>query len=302
VSAVQPEHRAGERLDAPEGPEVDRLLTGALEEDRGQGDLTSEVAIPATLRGRGQLVARETGRLAGLGVFARVFELLDERVSVRPRLADGDEVFPGDVCADLEGPLVSLLVAERTALNLVQRLSGVATLTARYVRLAAGGARVLDTRKTTPLLRRLEKYAVRCGGGENHRFGLHDEVMVKDNHVDASGQDLAELLRTLRSRHGPDLRITAEARDEAEALAAIAGDADVVLIDNLSPDELRALCPRLREAAAGRARPLELEASGGITLDTVADFAASGVDRVSVGALTHSAPALDLSLVLERHP
>jgi nicotinate-nucleotide pyrophosphorylase (carboxylating) len=159
--------------------------------------------------------------------------------------------------------------------------------------------RVLDTRKTTPGLRALEKYAVTCGGGENHRFGLHDEAMVKNNHVDLLHAELGALLAALRRRCGPELRITAEARDEREALAAVAGDADVVLLDNFAPAALRALCPRLRAAAAARARPLELEASGGITLANAREFGQSGVDRLSIGALTHSAPALDLALRLE---
>jgi len=159
--------------------------------------------------------------------------------------------------------------------------------------------RVLDTRKTTPGLRVLEKYAVACGGGENHRFGLYDEAMVKNNHLDLTRSDLRTLLGVLRARHGTRLFITAEARDEREALGAIAGGADVVLLDNFAPEVLAALCPKLRAAARGRARPLELEASGGVTLANVARFAASGVDRISIGALTHSAPALDLSLRLE---
>jgi nicotinate-nucleotide pyrophosphorylase (carboxylating) len=159
--------------------------------------------------------------------------------------------------------------------------------------------RVLDTRKTTPGLRALEKYAVTCGGGENHRFGLYDEAMLKNNHLDLARAGLGELLAHLRARHGPELRITAESRDEREALVAVAGGADVVLLDNLAPPILAGLCPRLRAAARGRARPLELEASGGITLENAAEYARSGVDRISVGALTHSAPALDLALRLE---
>jgi nicotinate-nucleotide pyrophosphorylase (carboxylating) len=214
---------------------------------------------------------------------------------------DGARVAPATVVAELTGPARALLVGERTALNLVQRLSGIATLTARFVEAcAATGSRtrVLDTRKTTPGWRALEKHAVRCGGGENHRFGLFDEAMIKNNHVDLGRREVNALVGALRTRH-PDLRITAEARDEREALGAIAGGADVVLLDNFAPEVLSALCPKLRAAARGRARPLELEASGGVTLANVARFAASGVDRISIGALTHSAPALDLSLRLE---
>jgi nicotinate-nucleotide pyrophosphorylase (carboxylating) len=277
---------------------VERLLETALAEDVGAGDVTTETVVPAAARARAQLIAKSGGVLAGRDVFVRVFERLDPGVSVRPRVADGATVARGDVVCVLEGAARALLVGERTALNLVQRLSGIATLTARFVA-AARPVRVLDTRKTTPGLRRLEKYAVTCGGGENHRFGLFDQAMLKNNHVDLARADLGALLASLRARRGNALVVTAEARDEREALAAVAGDADVVLLDNFTPAALRALCPRLRAAARGRARALELEASGGITLDNAAEFAESGVDRMSIGALTHSAPALDFSLRLE---
>jgi len=299
--ALQPEHAeapSAQRSLCPDGPDLDRLLLAALEEDRGTGDLTSEVALSADAAARGRLVAKAPGVIAGLPIFRRVFELLDSGTSIRLLCTDGDRVAAGDEVAELEGNARALLVGERTALNLLQRLSGIATLTRRFVDAAGGGARVLDTRKTTPGLRRLEKYAVLCGGGENHRMGLYDEAMVKDNHLDGSGDSMEVLLGRIRERHG-DVRITAEARSEAEALAAISGDADVVLLDNMDASELRALVPRLRVAAEGRSRPLELEASGAVTLETIAGIAEAGVDRVSIGALTHSAPALDLSLGLE---
>ena len=294
VSAVDTPHEARPRLE----DEVERLLAAALAEDLGPGDLTTETVVPEGARARGRLVARSSGVLAGGEICARVFQRLDPAVRVHPRLADRSELARGDVVLELEGRARALLVGERTALNLVQRLSGIATLTARFVA-AARPVRVLDTRKTTPGLRALEKYAVTCGGGENHRFGLYDEAMLKNNHLDLARTDLATLLALLRARHGPELRITAEARDEREALAAVAGGADVVLLDNFTPSALGALCPRLRAAARARARALELEASGGITLENAPEFARSGVDRISVGALTHSAPALDLALRLE---
>lgn len=289
---------------SPGGPpglldaELDRFLDAALAEDLGAGDVTSDVVVPAGRRARARLVAKQEGVLAGAAVFARVFTRLTDELVFRPGLADGARLAPATIVLEFEGPARALLVGERTALNLVQRLSGIATLTARFVA-AARPARVLDTRKTTPGLRRLEKYAVTCGGGENHRMGLHDEVMVKNNHLDFAGADLLTLLAKLRAAHGPRMRITAEARDEREALAAIAGDADVLLLDNFTAETLAELCPRLRVAARGRPRPLELEASGGITLANVGAFARAGVERVSIGALTHSAPALDLSLRLE---
>ena len=282
---------------------VERLLRAALEEDLGPkglaGDATSAPLFAPDARARAELVAKGRGVVAGLSVFVRVFELLDATVAARARVEDGAGVREGEALVELTGSARALLAGERTALNLVQRLSGIATLTARFVAAAGGRARILDTRKTTPGLRALEKHAVHCGGGENHRFGLFDQAMLKNNHVDLARRDLGELVAALRARHGPSFQITAEARDEREALAAVAGDADVVLLDNFTPAALRALCPRLRAAAAGRARPLELEASGGITLANVADFAAAGVERISIGALTHSAPALDLSLRLE---
>ncbi len=295
VTAVQtPRDEARPGQESP----LERLLAAAPAEDLGPGDVTTETVVPERTRARARLVAKAAGVLAGLEPFVRVFERLDPGVTVRRRLADGAVLAPGAVVVELEGRARALLSGERTALNLVQHLSGIATLTARFVA-AARPARVLDTRKTTPGLRALEKHAVTCGGGENHRFGLYDEAMVKNNHLDLARTDLGALLAALRARHGQELRITAEARDEREALAAVAGDADVVLLDNFTPAALALLCPKLRAAAAGRARPLELEASGGITLENARAFAHSGVDRLSVGALTHSAPALDLALRLE---
>ncbi len=284
------------------------MVVPALDEDRygperkGRGDITSDHAVPEAARARARLVCKARGRLAGLDVFARVVELCDPQARIELLAKDGDAITPGVVLARFEGRARALLLAERTALNLIQRMSGTASATALYVERCAGRARVLDTRKTTPNLRTLEKYAVRCGGGENHRFGLYDEAMVKNNHLDLAGRGLEAVVADLRSALGPAVRITAEARDEAEALAGIAGGADVILLDNFSVEALRAACPKLRAAASTRGRAVELEASGGITLETIGGFAASGVDRISVGALTHSAPALDLSLYLEPTP
>ena len=287
---------------------VDTVVRAALDEDLGaRGDLTTTHAIPAQRRALGRLVAKAPGHLAGLAVFVRVFELRAaasglDAVRIELLLGDGDRVEPGDVVARLSGSARILLEAERTALNLVQRLSGVATLTARFVELVAGRARILDTRKTTPGLRALEKYAVLSGGGENHRHGLFDEVMLKDNHWDLAGRPAGDVLADVRSAVGPDVRITAEARDLSEARTAVRGGADVVLLDNFAPAELARIVPELRALAVEVDRTVEFEASGGIDLDTAAAYAAAGVDRLSIGALTHSAPALDLSLVLEAAP
>jgi len=278
----------------------------ALDEDRGGGDLTSITAVPEKARARARLVAKADGVLAGMNVFARAFVLCDRRAQVVLLFEDGARFHRGDVLARIEGQARALLAAERTALNFVQRLSGTATLTARFVELAraagsksANGVRVLDTRKTTPGLRLLEKYAVRCGGGENHRFGLYDEVMVKENHIELAGRSVEAVLADLRRAVGPSVRITCEARDAKEAFAAVDGGADVVLLDNMSAEALSDLCPTLRARAEERGRRIELEASGGIDERTIAAIAKSGVDRLSIGALTHSAPALDLSLELE---
>ncbi len=278
---------------------MDPAIRAALAEDVGSGDLTTEAAVDANARGRGTLHAKAAGLAAGLDVFARVFALLDPGARVRGSVKDGDEVAPGEALLEIDAGTRALLTGERTALNLVQRMSGVATLTARFVALAAGRARVLDTRKTTPGLRVFDKYAVRCGGGENHRFGLFDEAMIKNNHLDASEHSIGELIKRLRAARGSELRITVEARNETEALAAAAGGADVVMLDNMAPDLMATVSARVRAAAGGA---IELEASGGIDLDNVAAVAASGVDRVSIGALTHSAPALDLSFAVEPAP
>lgn len=278
--------------------EIDRFVKPALEEDRGGGDLSSIHAVPEKARARAHLVSRSAGVLAGIAVFARTFEWVDPRARVEFLAEDGARIAPRAELARIEGSARALLTAERTALNFVQRLSGIATLTARYVE-RAGAARVLDTRKTTPNLRLLEKYAVRCGGGENHRFGLFDEVMVKENHIELAARSIPEVLRDIRKAVGARVRITSEARDEREALAGIEGGADVVLLDNMSAAELARLVPLLREEARRLGREVELEASGGIDLESVGAIARSGVDRLSVGALTHSAPALDLALDLE---
>tara|TARA_R110002126_G_scaffold34937_3_gene107898 strand:- start:4040 stop:5023 length:984 start_codon:yes stop_codon:yes gene_type:complete len=280
---------------------LDPVLVTALAEDVRTGDITTEHSVPVGARARARLVAKAPGVLAGLDAFVRAFVLCDGNVQVECLATDGDAVTVGQHLATLSGSAAGLLIAERTALNVLQRLSGVATLTRRYVDAVAHvpGTRILDTRKTTPGLRLLEKYAVRCGGGENHRIGLFDEAMIKENHLDLSGRDLESLVQHVRASIAPGTRITAEARDADESRAAVRGGADVVLIDNIPADQLVALCVELRALAHELGHAVELEASGGIHLGTVAGVAEAGVDRISIGALTHSAPALDLSLYLE---
>ncbi len=280
---------------------LDPLLEAALEEDLEGGDLTGDGAVPAQAQAKATLVAKQDGVLAGLPVFLRVFALSDSDVQVHTGAKDGDPVVEGQVIASITGNARAILRAERVALNFLQRLSGTASLTAKFVERVkgVGDVRILDTRKTTPGLRRLEKYAVRCGGGENHRFGLFDEAMLKENHIELAGSSIEEALGRLRKHVGPNVRITAEARDEAEAMAALRGGADVLLLDNMSPELLSEICPRLRSAAEELGRAVELEASGGIVLENVHHFGQAHVDRISVGALTHSAEALDFSLLLE---
>ena len=292
---------------------LDDLIRRALSEDLGlpidgdtspedlvRRDLTTRTAVPKERRGRATLIAKESGVFAGGPAFHRALRYLDPSATVEALVPEGQTVVPGDIVLHAHGNGRALLVAERTALNIVQRMSGVASRTRQCVDLVEGtGARILDTRKTTPGMRTLDKYAVRIGGGCNHRIGLYDEVMVKENHVDLAGRTIEEVLRDIRADVGPDVMITAEARDEAEAVAGVRGGANVVLLDNMSPAVMAEMVPRLRALANELGQTVELEASGGITHKTLPDVARSGVDRISMGALTHSAPALDLSLNLE---
>jgi len=262
------------------------LVAAALAEDLGErGDITSQLLIPADLRAEGAVVARAGGVLAGRAAAEEVARQTGLQATFV--LADGDGLEPGQTVARLTGPARALLAAERTVLNFLTRLSGIATLTARYVE-ACEPAAVLDTRKTTPGWRALEKAAVRAGGGTNHRLGLYDRALVKDNHLALAGAGLAEAVAAAR-RELPDVLVEVEADDLEGVAAAIAAGADWVLLDNMDADGLRAAVA----LAGGRAL---LEASGGMTLERAAEAAACGVHAVSVGALTHSAPALDLGL------
>jgi nicotinate-nucleotide pyrophosphorylase (carboxylating) len=268
------------------------LIEAALAEDLGPGDVTTEAIVPAGAKGEGVILAKAEGILAGLPIAGEVFRRVEPGIRFTPEAQDGEPVAPGQVVARLSGPLRGLLTAERVALNFLCRLSGIATLTSRYVEaVALYPAVILDTRKTTPGWRALEKYAVRCGGGRNHRMGLYDMVLIKDNHIAAAGS-LAEAVRRARAS-GAKLAIEVEVRTLEELEEALALGVERVLLDNMDLATLREAVKRAR----GRAK---LEASGGITLENVAEVAATGVDYISVGALTHSAPALDLSLELLR--
>ena len=271
-------------------PQFADIVRVALAEDLGPaGDVTTLATVAPELVGVARLVSREAGVVAGLPVAAGVYAAVGgARVTVTPHVADGARIAPGDVLATIEGPMRDLLTGERTALNLLGQLSGVASLTRRWVDAVEGtGARIRDTRKTVPGLRGLQKYAVRCGGGVNHRMSLSDAALVKDNHVVAAG-GVVNAFRLVRERY-PDLPLEIEVDTLAQARDVIDAGADLVLLDNMSLDELRAAV----DYAAGRA---ELEASGGLRLDDARAVAETGVHYLAVGALTHSAPVLDIGL------
>jgi nicotinate-nucleotide pyrophosphorylase (carboxylating) len=270
---------------------IDPLLKAALREDGASDDITTKATVSSKARAEARLLARQAGVAAGLGVFKRVFELFDSGLKVKLLLRDGARFKPGQKLAVLKGPAASMLTAERVALNFLQRLSGIATLTSRFVAEARGTrTKILDTRKTTPGLRLLEKYAVACGGGFNHRFGLADAVLIKDNHLRLSGS-ASEAVQRARAKSGKRL-IEVEVENLAELRDALRSRPDIVLLDNLRGAALK---QALKLCSASRSKVLT-EVSGGIKVREVRGLAKLGVDRISVGALTHSAPALDLSL------
>ena len=273
--------------------ELEPLVRRALDEDVGSGDLTTQATVPASVRARARITQKQPGVLYGLDAAKLAFALLDPDARFVV-LAEEGVWRDGGAVLDIEGRAGAMLSAERTALNLLQRLSGVATLTARYVEAVRGTrARVLDTRKTTPGLRLLEKAAVAAGGGTNHRVGLFDAILIKENHAALAG-GVGEAVRLARASTA-DVAVEVECRTDAEVDEALAAGAPRLLLDNMSPAQMRTIVARVQ----GRA---ELEASGGIDLETIRDVAETGVDFISVGALTHSAPALDLSLLLEPVP
>ncbi|MEA2499875.1 MAG: hypothetical protein QOH26_2280 [Actinomycetota bacterium] len=262
-----------------------------LAEDIGRGDHTTSSVVPGSAHGKARIETREGAVIAGLDVARACFEELGQ-IEWEPLVGDGDRVEAGEVLVRIEGPLSVILTAERTALNLLQRLSAVATVSARFVDAIAGtSARIVDTRKTTPGLRLFEKYAVRCGGAANHRFGLDDGILIKDNHITAAGGVTEAVERARRGvPHG--LKVEVEVTDLHELDEALAAGADAVLLDNMTPEMVRDAVKR----AGGK---VLLEASGGMSLATVRSYAEAGVDLISVGALTHSAPSIDLSLEVE---
>jgi nicotinate-nucleotide pyrophosphorylase (carboxylating) len=278
---------------------IDRVVSAALDEDAPWGDLTGEALIPQAATARAELVAREEGVFSGGEVFAAAFRLTDPSISVEVTVDDGHRFAPGDTLAVVDGPARAVLTAERIGLNFTQRMSGIATLTARYVAEVAGTrARIVDTRKTTPGLRAFERHAVASGGGRNHRFSLSDAVMAKDNHLavlQAGGADLTTALREALARlpHTAHVEVEVDRLDQIEPV--LAAGIDTIMLDNFSLDDLRTGVAQV----AGRA---VVEASGGVNLETVRAIAETGVDVISVGALTHSARAVDLGLDIRIGP
>ena len=272
---------------------VRRVVRAALEEDGAFQDVTTLSTVPPDQRGRGEFLSKDTGVLAGMPLVRAAFDAVDPSIELHAALGDGSRLEFGSIIARVEGPLASILSAERIALNFLQRLSGTATLTRQLVDVVAGlPTRVVDTRKTTPGLRALERYAVRVGGGYNHRFNLADGVLIKDNHIAAGrsrGLTLAGVIASARAGVPHTLRIEVEVTSLEEAWEAVEARADVILLDNMTPQEM-ARCVKMIE---GRALT---EASGGITVENAREIAESGVDIMSSGALTHSARALDISL------
>lgn len=275
---------------------ADLLIRLELEADLGDGDRTSEWTIPADAAGEAWITAKEDGVACGITIARRVFETVDAGVDVVERVDDGGRVNQGDPVLGISGPLRSILAAERTALNFLARLSGIATLAGRYAEAVAGtGCRVADTRKTTPGWRTLEKYAVAMGGGMNHRRGLYDMVLIKENHIRAAGGIAAAIKGARPGARREGLEVEVEVTNEIELVEALGCGPDRVLLDNMTLDQLAAAVAIVRRSSSPHPR---IEASGGVTLDTVRDIASTGVDYVSVGALTHSAPALDFSLLV----
>lgn len=280
----------------PNRAETNQLIDLALQEDlQSRGDVTSQFLLHAGTEGEAVMIAKEEGRVAGLPVAEQVFRKIDSEISFQTNIEDGRKVKQAEQVAQIRGKVASILTAERTALNFLQRLSGIATLTAQFVEQTKGThAKILDTRKTTPAWRHLEKYAVRMGGGYNHRMGLYDMILIKENHIAAAGGITVAIRQARESlaRESLDLAIEVEVTNLEQLGEALHGDVSRIMLDNMTLAEMR----QAVQLVDGK---VELEASGGVSLDTVGEIAATGVDYISVGALTHSAKALDLSLILK---
>jgi nicotinate-nucleotide pyrophosphorylase (carboxylating) len=273
--------------------DIDAIIDAALKEDTGHGDVTTQALIPPELTGKASVLIKEKGILAGIGVLARVFQRIDPLIKIDILIKDGAKVKPGDVAANLTGSITTMLKGERTALNFLQRMSGIASITAQYVAEVDGlRAKILDTRKTTPGLRILEKYAVLMGGGQNHRQHLGDAVLIKDNHIAAlraMGLGLKDIIAKARKNAPAGITVEIEVTNTKEAAEAAKAGADIIMLDNMSINEMK----QVVNMVSGK---VKLEASGGITLENLQQAAMTGVDFISIGALTHSFKSLDISL------
>jgi len=276
--------------------QIDHIIDLALAEDISHGDVTSEALIPPELQGKASILVKAEGILAGGEIARKVFLKADPSLKVEVLIKDGAKIKPGDIAATVAGRVTSILKAERVVLNFLQRLSGIASQTAQYIAKVRGlDVRITDTRKTTPGLRSLEKYAVRMGGGQNHRLHLGDGILIKDNHLVALrslGMSLKDIVTRAKQNAPQGLKVEVEVNTTQEALDAVEAGADIIMLDNMSPEEMR-------HVASLMPRQVKIEASGGITLDNVQTVAGTGVNLISVGALTHSSKALDISLELE---
>jgi len=276
--------------------QIDHIIDLALAEDISHGDVTSEALIPPELQGKASILVKAEGILAGGEVAKKVFLKVDPSLKVEVLIKDGTKVKSGDIAATIVGTVASILKAERVALNFLNRLSGIASQTAQYIAKTQGlNVKITDTRKTTPGLRLLEKYAVRMGGGQNHRFHLGDGILIKDNHLAALralGMSLKDIVAKAKQNAPPGLKVEVEVNTTQEALDAVEAGADIIMLDNMSPDEMRHVASLIPSQ-------VKIEASGGITLANVQTAAETGVNLISIGALTHSSKALDMSLELE---
>ncbi len=277
---------------------IEPLVHLAIAEDIGEGDITSLSVVPEGARARGAYISKQLGVVAGLPVLPVIFEHIDSSLKFNPLVAEGSVVRPGTRLAEVEGPAAAILSAERVSLNFLQRLSGIATLTAKYVEKVRGTkAKILDTRKTTPGWRYLEKYAVRVGGADNHRMGLYDQVLIKDNHLELSGhQPVKDAVRKARENCPATTLIEVEVESLDHLEEALAAEADIIMLDNMPISRMAEAVKVIRSSG----NPPMIEASGNVALDTVAEVARTGVDWISVGELTHSARSLDITLVLDR--
>ena len=269
---------------------IKELVTVALREDIGEGDITTKACFPKKRNAKARIIAKQRGIIAGLRIAKIVFKTVDNKINFKSLVKDGIEVKKGDVLAEISGNITSILAGERTALNFLGRLSGIATLTKKYVeKVKPYKARIFDTRKTTPGLRDIEKYAVSVGGGQNHRTGLYDMVLIKDNHLKIGNKNIKELVQSVRGRIPKDVKIEIEAENLLQVKEALQSEVDIIMLDNMDIQTIKKAISLVKNLS-------EIEISGNVSLDSVEELAKCGVDRISVGKLTHSAEAMDISL------